>query len=476
MKTQSNTTQRITIGALGRLGAALLSATLLFAAGSSFAQSTPGPGRGTLLGNLLNGGNNAASIATYNSSRISQILANAGRGGNRADDGRNKISDDLAAALNGRTPGAGAKWLTRNARGAQLVDVLVMGNGGNDSQLSALRGAITKGGGTIGRKFRSVPGMSVKLPAALVAALAQRSDVWRIVPNRSVHGSTSAMEQLTGADNVRAMSAPGSTLDGTGVTIAFVDSGIMASHAGFIGNDGLSRVKKSVDFTSALATPDTPVDSSASPFQDPFGHGTLAASVAAGRAVPGSIDSTGVAPGASLVDVRVLDNTGTGDLETTLEGIDWVINNAAAYNIKVLNLSLGASSTDSYLTDPLCVAVRNAVAAGITVVVAAGNYGLSPTGQQVYGSVTSPGDEPSAITVGSVNQHDSSSRAGDTINNFSSRGPTSTRTASRKTTTCSSPTSSRRATACSAACRPTIRAPRRTSLPPPTRSSSSSKA
>ena len=377
MKNQTNTTQRSTIGALGRLGAAFLSATLLFASGSSFAQSTPA--RGTLLGNLLN--SNSATIAAYNSSRLSQILATAGRGGNRADDGRNKISDDLNAALNGRAPGT-ARWLTRGARGAQLVDVLVMANAGTDSQLTALRSAITKGGGTIGRKFRSVPGVSVKLPVALVTALAARSDVWRITPNRSVRGASSAMEMLTGADDVRTLSAPGSALDGSGVTIAFVDSGIMASHAGFLGNDGQSRVKKSVDFTSSLATPDTPVDSGASPFQDPYGHGTLAASVAAGRTVPGSIDSTGVAPGASLVDVRVLDSTGTGDLDTTLEGIDWVINNAAAYNIKVLNLSLGTSSTDSYLTDPLCIAVRNAVAAGITVVVAAGNRGVDVTGQQ----------------------------------------------------------------------------------------------
>jgi serine protease AprX len=422
MQSLTNSKQRCTTGAFGRLAAALISSALLLASGSTLAQGTQAAGRGTLLGNLLNGGN-AASIASYNSSRVSQILAVAGRGGNRADDGRNKISDDLAQALAGRTTGQ-EKWITRGKLGAQFLDVLVMANGGSDSQLTALRSAITSRGGTIGRRFRSVPGVSVRLPAALVAILAARSDVWRVVPNRAVRGSSSAMELLTGADDVRTLSAPGSTLDGTGVGIAVVDSGIMASHAAFLGNDGLSRVKKSVDFTSALATPDTPVDSSANPFQDPFGHGTLVASMAAGRAVPGSLDSTGVAPGATLVDVRVLGSDGQGDLETTLEGIDWVINNASTYNIKVLNLSLGTDSSDSYLTDPLCIAVRNAVASGITVIVAAGNYGLNANGQQTYGSISSPGDEPSAITVGSANQHDSSSRSGDTINNFSSRGPT----------------------------------------------------
>jgi len=62
-------------------------------------------------------------------------------------------------------------------------------------------------------------------------------------------------------------------------------------------------------------------------------------------------------------------------LSDVLEGIDWVIYHAKQYNIRVMNLSLAAASTETYLTDPLCRAVRSAVAAGITVVVAAGNFG-----------------------------------------------------------------------------------------------------
>jgi Predicted protease len=87
-------------------------------------------------------------------------------------------------------------------------------------------------------------------------------------------------------------------------------------------------------------------------------------------------------------------------------------------------VSLGTDSTDSYLTDPLCTAVRSAVASGITVVVAAGNYGVGSDGKETYGTISSPGDEPSVITVGSSNSHDTSDRADDTINHFSSRGPT----------------------------------------------------
>ena len=342
----NNEARGTVVSAFGRLAAALLSLSL-FATGSSLAQ--------TNSSNFSALGNGAGNIAANNASRISSLLATAGRGGNRADDGHNKISDDLGLALAGRL--TGQRWFKPASRGqGNLVDVLILANAGSDTKFAGLRLALTAGGGVYGRNFRSVPGISAKLPPALIAKLAQRTDVWRIVPNRTVVQASSAVELITGADAVRSMSVGGSPLDGTGVGIAFVDSGIMSAHGAFVGNDGTSRVKMSVDFTSMLATPTTPVDSSGYPFQDPYGHGTLVASVAAGRTVgAGSLDSTGVAPNASLYDVRVLDNSGFGDLATTLAGIDWVINNAAANNIKVLNISLGTNSTDSYLTDPLCV-------------------------------------------------------------------------------------------------------------------------
>src|SRR6185369_17567384 len=93
-------------------------------------------------------------------------------------------------------------------------------------------------------------------------------------------------------------------------------------------------------------------------------------------------------------------------------------------NIRVLNISLGTDSTDSYLDDPFCKAVRAVVASGVTVVVAAGNYGLGTDGLEHYGTISSPGDEPSAITVGSSNAKGTTDRGDDVVNNFSSRGPT----------------------------------------------------
>jgi serine protease AprX len=76
----------------------------------------------------------------------------------------------------------------------------------------------------------------------------------------------------------------------------------------------------------------------------------------------------------------------------------------STYNIKVINLSLGGPVWESYTVDPLCQAVEQAWQSGITVVVAAGNYGRdNDAGNNGYGTITSPGNDPYVITVGAMN-------------------------------------------------------------------------
>ena len=137
--------------------------------------------------------------------------------------------------------------------------------------------------------------------------------------------------------------------------------------------------------SSRLASYEAAIDNEASPMQDGYGHGTHVASVAAGVVavlLAGHPDGTGIAPNADLYDVKVLDDNGIGTLSDALDGIQWVIYHAKEYNIRVMNLSLATDSTESWLTDPLCAAVRSAVAAGITVVVAAGNFGQDASRQR----------------------------------------------------------------------------------------------
>jgi subtilisin family serine protease len=89
-----------------------------------------------------------------------------------------------------------------------------------------------------------------------------------------------------------------------------------------------------------------------------------------------------------------------------------------------MNMSFGTAPADSYVNDPLCQAVRRAFNAGIVVVVAAGNNGKDDRGNKMYGSINSPGIEPSAITVGAANSLGTDYRVDDTIASYSSKGPT----------------------------------------------------
>src|SRR5439155_11629010 len=177
-------------------------------------------------------------------------------------------------------------------------------------------------------------------------------------------------------------------------------------------------------FTSALQLKQQP----SLTLPDPYGHGTHVAAAAAGSAAYQWPDTTGVAPNASLYDLRVLDDKGVGNLADVIAGIDWVTQHARLLNIRVMNLSLAAGSTESFITDPLARAARAAVATGIVVVVAAGNAGKTADGREVYGAVGSPGHDPSVITVGAANLHGSAARSDDTVTGFSSRGPTRGRT------------------------------------------------
>ena len=92
--------------------------------------------------------------------------------------------------------------------------------------------------------------------------------------------------------------------------------------------------------------------------------------------------------------------------------------------IDIINLSLGHPVYESPDTDPLVRAVEDAVRAGIVVVTSAGNYGMNQeTGEVGYAGITSPGNAPSAITVGAMDTHDTADHTDDTVAPYSSRGP-----------------------------------------------------
>ena len=360
-----------------------------------------------------------------------------------------KLSKDMRATLDAQfTP---RDRHVRELHGVRQVQAIVVTDG-VDPSMADLRADILRRGGSIHAAFPSLHALTVQVKASQVRILARRDDVVSVSPNRTTLRSASTLESVSGAlaGNVRTNSTKTgySGLDGTGIGIAVLDSGVMKAHVAFLDGAGSVRVKRNVTMlNTSLAAWTTGVDNSASLMpgsaalasyesaiandnnltQDGFGHGTHVASVAAGRArafSSGTPDTTGIAPNANIYDIKVLNDQGVGTVSDALEGIQWAIYHSKELNIRVLNLSLASSSTESWQTDPLCVAVRSAAAMGITVVVSAGNYGQSSSGQTAYGTIGAPGNDPSVITVGAVNFKNTTSRGDDVVANFSSRGPT----------------------------------------------------
>jgi serine protease AprX len=296
----------------------------------------------------------------------------------------------------------------------ESISVILQFKGPVSEALTAL---LSRSGVKVTNQFSKLNTIAVDLPASVINELAYFDEVSYASPDSEIK-VLGHINNTTGADLVRAQSnASGSsyTLNGTGIGIAVVDSGMFSGHKAFSKPTGSGgRITFSKDFTG-----ENRVD-------DPFGHGTHVATAAAGYRVTGTSGNRfeGVAWNANLINLRVLNSHGTGTTSGLLSALDWILANRAAYNIRVVNLSLGTPAISSYQNDPLCQAVRRLANAGIVVVAAAGNDGKNISGQKQYGAVHSPGNEPSAITVGSTNTFGTDTRSDDIVTTYSSRGPT----------------------------------------------------
>jgi len=281
-----------------------------------------------------------------------------------------------------------------------------------DPQSENLKQLLKRRGIRVHRQMNNLQMMDVELPKAVLNELAESEDVQFVSADQAVK-ALGHLTTTTGAEAVRNQTRPdGRTykLDGTGVGIAIIDSGIYKDHKAISDGHGLAA---NLDFTGTDGKD-----------KDPYGHGTHVAGLATGVGTYSNNLYTGIAPGADLINLRVLDSNGVGTVSGVLAALNWVMANAVRYKIGVVNLSLGTPAVASYLNDPICVAVRRLVDAGVVVVAAAGNDGKDDNGQPIYGRIHSPGIEPSAITVGCSNSMGTDSRADDTVATYSSRGPT----------------------------------------------------
>jgi serine protease AprX len=212
------------------------------------------------------------------------------------------------------------------------------------------------------------------------------------------------LRQTLGVDNT--------DLTGRGVGVAVIDSGLEMS-AEFQG-----RVTAFYDFTNGGAVAMFP--------SDDYGHGThVAGTIGGSGALSQNYSYHGLAPRVKFVILKVLDKNGAGYTSDVIRAIDFAVANRASLGVDIINLSLGHPIYEPAASDPLVQAVEQATQAGVVVVVAAGNYGKNPTtGLPGYGGITSPGNAPSAITVGSVKTQNTVTRDDDRIADYSSSGPT----------------------------------------------------
>jgi serine protease AprX len=195
------------------------------------------------------------------------------------------------------------------------------------------------------------------------------------------------------------------------VTVALLDTGVAPSP------DLSKRVLPVTDKVTGATSPCQNLSGEPT-CVDGYGHGTFMAGIIAGNGASSNGVYKGIAPRANLVSIKVGASDGSADVSNVLAGIQWAVSFRDRYNIRVLNLSLGTNSTQSWQVDPLNYAVERAWAAGIAVVVSASNRGPAP------GTISKPADDPWVITVGAVDDRQTKAVSDDRSPDFSGRGPT----------------------------------------------------
>jgi serine protease AprX len=266
-------------------------------------------------------------------------------------------------------------------------------------------------GGRVSRPLPIINGHAATVPNAALRGLAASELVRHIALDRLIVGTMERTGVAVGATAVREELG----LDGAGVGIAVIDSGVAPWQDDLADPlvTGSQRIDRFVDFVNEAAAP-----------YDDYGHGTHVAGIVAGNGFDSSGARSGLAPGSRLVVLKVLDRSGQGRISNVIAAIDYAVEHRSELNIRLINLSVGAGVYESYDVDPLTIATKRAVEAGMIVVAAAGNQGRDGQGRTVYGAISAPGNAPWVLTVGASSHMGTVDRADDTIAAFSSRGPT----------------------------------------------------
>ena len=320
------------------------------------------------------------------------------------------LATALAASATTMSAAASTSW-SRSATldtglttvGSAVQSVIVSGAAGASD---LVRKAVASVGGTHEKPLPIVNGVSVDVPANRLAELSNAPGVTAVTRNRAVQMQSNAWDDTTTSSSYAWTSGATQTWSaangGSGVSVAVLDTGVSPV------NDLSGRVMNGPDLSGEGKNT---VDS--------YGHGTVMAGIIGGSGADSQpTPRTGVAPGATIISVKVAGANGATDVSTVLAGLSWIGAFKDTYNIRVLNLSWGVPSTQDPRIDPLNYAVERLWTSGVTVVVAAGNNGPNA------GTILKPGDDPLVITVGAFDDKGDTVTTNDSIPTWSSQGPT----------------------------------------------------
>lgn len=245
------------------------------------------------------------------------------------------------------------------------------------------------------KQFWIVNSIAVNASPGVIKAISIRDDVDSIELDSEIHiledssllirVTQGQIDSATNAINqINATNAWEIGIDGTGINVSVLDTGIYAAHPDIAG-----RIIKGYDFVNNDNDP-----------ADDDGHGTHVAGTVGGNGAGGT--TTGVAPNVSLLIAKVCNSGGWCFNSDIVDAIQWSVENGA----DIISMSLG----DSARSNAIHLAINNAINMEVVVIAAAGNDGSNPE------TINYPGGEKNVIAVGAVS-------GSDVIAYFSSRGP-----------------------------------------------------
>lgn len=273
---------------------------------------------------------------------------------------------------------------------------------------------ITATGATVVSELPLINAVLCTASALEIRLLSVLPGVAYITPDRAIAAKLDYAQPSVNANLARQ-----SGWNGSGIGIAIIDSGITPVADLNFNGSVLSRIIYSENFS------DRTVNTT-----DQYGHGTHVAGILAGNGAQSTGTGytrtfLGIAPNATLINLKVLDASGAGRDSAVIRAIQQAVNLKNVLNIRAINLSLGRPVFESYKLDPLCQAAEQAWKSGVVVVVAAGNNGRdNANGTNGYGTINAPANDPYVITVGAMKTMGTPSRSDDLIASYSSKGPT----------------------------------------------------